>query len=717
MRRGSWIGLVVALLVSLAQPVAAAKTKGVAETASVVVIEVPVTVTVDGKPVRGLKAEDFEVLDGRESEPIVGFDVVDLDSGKAGRRSSIPTAGRRHFLFLFDMTFSEPSAIARAQEAARDVLANRLHPHDLAAVATYSVQRGPRLVLGFTPDRAQLVAALETLGNSRQLARALDPLGLVFIPPSLATATAGQGIAAANKGVADAEQAEAGNQLLKTQRREQQFQVTNMTRQMADLAKLLGSVDGRKYVVLLSEGFDESLLVGEGAGSAAGPARINSVDSASDPSLGGSSNSTTGDAIASGELAGINTDTMFGSGAVQNDLARMIIEFQRAHCVIQAVNIGGLKAGGSVRAEASGKNSLVTMAKDTGGEVYLDFNNAAEAMDRILEATNVTYVLAIQPENLKRDGKYRRLRVRLKNPPRGVEISARPGYYAPAPTDQQSPVERQLRTAGDVMGTEGGSIQASLLTAPFRGSGNTAYVPLVLEIDGKSLLAGTPGDTAPVEIYAYALDEQGTVHDFFTQSLGLDLKQSRPQLLQAGLKYYGHLDLPIGAFEVRVFVRNLASGQSSLLVSPLTVPDYNQSQTFLGPPISQQTAPWVLVREEASRQREVPYPFMLGETPYLPAARALLPANGPGQIQVPAAHLDGGALSVEVRLFDQEGKPVPGLVATGVEQLATAGSAQSTLVIRLNSTSLPAGRYQLGIKVKDGGSGREVSTTGAVDVG
>src|SRR5436190_22493235 len=50
------------------------------ENAEVLAVELPVTVTVGNQPVRGLKAENFEVLSGKERQPIVGFEVVDLDT-------------------------------------------------------------------------------------------------------------------------------------------------------------------------------------------------------------------------------------------------------------------------------------------------------------------------------------------------------------------------------------------------------------------------------------------------------------------------------------------------------------------------------------------------------------------------------------------------------------------------------------------------------------
>ncbi len=714
-KKAAVLVLTAALLVLSQQAQSAAK-KGFAETTSVIVVEVPVTVLVDGKPVRGLTAENFEVLDGRTQQPIVGFDVVDLAATpttgtRTTQRTLIPTAGRRHFLFLFDLSFAEPSSIVRARAAARDVLANQLHPQDLAAVATYSLKQGPKLILGFTPDRSQLLLALDTLGSPQLVNRVIDPLGLVFASPAAANPAAREGRQATDQALQETI-ASQGASAFNAARQEQQFAVTNMTRQMADLAKMLGSVEGRKYVVLLSEGFDETLLVGTGTRSAAQPSEIDSVDAETDPSGPGTTGSSL-DSQLSGDLASVSSDTLYGSGAVQNDLSKMVTEFQRGNCAIHAIDIGGLRAGGSVRAKASGQNSLVTMAKDTGGQVYTNFNDASSAMGELLEATSVTYLIAIQPNELKRDGKYHRLKVKLKNAPRGADVSYRQGFYAPS--DKENALERNLRTASQVLDQEGGSISTWVLAAPFAGKDGNAYVPLVVEIDGPKLIEGTVGDLAPVELYAYALDSQGAVLDFFTHTLNFDLNAGGAQLRQSGLKYFGHLDLPPGDYEVRVFVRNLKSSQSTLKILPLTVPDFGKRQPFLSQPLTAQSQQWVMVREEASRQRDVPYPFMRGEEPYIPSARLRLARSGEAEVTVPAHFLWSGEPEADARLVTDAGQVVDAAELVDIQQLKGPGGADS-LVLKIKTNGVAPGSYRLEVEISDPTSGQQVLSSTVVEV-
>src|ERR1700720_3496723 len=146
-----------------AAPTAAAKAGALAETTEVVAVQVPVQVVRNGEPVRGLTAADFEVYDGRRKQKVTGFEVLDLAGERGPAMAALAPALRRHFLLLFDLSFSEPSSIVKARQMVREMLP-ALHPSDLVAVASYSSANGPRLLLGFTSDRRQGSQAIDNLG-------------------------------------------------------------------------------------------------------------------------------------------------------------------------------------------------------------------------------------------------------------------------------------------------------------------------------------------------------------------------------------------------------------------------------------------------------------------------------------------------------------------------------------------------------------------------
>src|SRR3954451_23311696 len=108
----------VALLTLAAAFVALAQVR---ETVNVNVIEVPVTV-IDGSgnPIRGLTAANFELYDQGKKRQITSFDKIDFGAAESvSAISPLNPAARRTFLLLFDLGFSSPNSLQRAQDAAR----------------------------------------------------------------------------------------------------------------------------------------------------------------------------------------------------------------------------------------------------------------------------------------------------------------------------------------------------------------------------------------------------------------------------------------------------------------------------------------------------------------------------------------------------------------------------------------------------------------------
>jgi VWFA-related protein len=667
------------------------------ETAEVVVVEVPVQVVKDGEPVRGLTADNFEVYDGRKKMPVTGFEVLDLYSA-AGQpqtqAAAVPSAARRHFLMLFDLSFSEPKSIVKARDAAK-TLAESLHPADMVSVATYSAQKGPQLILGFTSDRRQINSAIDTLGVPQLIDRSPDPLRLVLAAaendfnhssgpaPSDARAAKEQAVLDTIKGFSIA--SERADMSVK------KAAVVSFTRSLADLAKMMGAVDGRKMVVFLSEGFDNSLLTGT----------ANTQERADMAEM-----------VAGGESYNVDSEKLYGDSKTANNVEKMLDEFRRADCVIQAVDIGGLRGSGDQGYQRKGgADSLLQMAKGTGGELYENFNDLSAAMGQMLRRTGVTYVLTYQPDDLKRDGQFHKLRVELKNVPRGARVVARPGYYAPTPYAQQNPLEKMLQTANDVMsGEESGTISTAVLAAPFQTAGEKAYVPVLIEVDGKTLTANTTGTSLPAEIYVYALDETGAVHDFLSQTLGLDLAKAGPALKQSGLKFFGHVDLLPGDYSLRVLVRNGVSGASSMRVVPVHVPNFAQGQPALLPAFFPEPAGrWLLAKEAPRGEGKQPaYPFMLKQEAYIPAGRPQLAEGQEMRMSLVGYNLGTGELKPESKVLRKDGKDMGPAEVKVVER--EAGSSPDRLVATFRPPKLDPGEYLLRVTITNGAGVSQTST-------
>ena len=699
-------GLCLVVLCGAAPAAAPTATQRFGETTEVVIVEVPVQVVKDGEPVRGLTADNFEVYEGRKKEKVTGFEVLDLYGAAAAQPQaaapSVPAAARRHFLMIFDLSFSEPKSVVKAREAAKSLIKG-LHPTDMVAVSTYSAQKGPQLVLGFTSDRRQIDSALSTLGVPQLTDRAPDPLHLVLaslqddaskvvVGPTETKRTENR---AENDAVAldtlkqfSIASDRANNSALKAA-------VAAYTRSMADLAKMMGSVDGRKVVVYLSEGFDSSLLIGT-----ADQKERNEM----------------GEMSAGGESYNVDSEKLYGDTKTMNNVEKMLEEFRRADCTIQAVDIGGLRATNDQGFQRkNGADSLLQMAKGTGGELYENYNDLSTAMGQMLRRTGVTYVLTYQPDEIKRDGDFHKLRVELKNAPRGARIVHRPGYYAPLPFAKQSPLEKLLQTANDVMsGEESGAISTSVLAAAFQVPGtDKAYVPVLIEIDGKTLTANTTGTMLPAEIYVYALDQTGAVHDYLSQTMGLDLSKAGTALNQNGLKFFGHLDLTPGDYSIRVLVRNGVTGSSSLKVVPVHVAAQGQPALlpafFPEPPNK-----WILAKETQRGQGKPPsYPFVVRQESYIPAGHPMLSDGQETRMALVGYNLGTGELQTESKVLRKDGKEVGPADVKVVEREA---GTPDRLLATFKPSKLEPGEYLLRVTVTNG-AGLSQSSTAPFVVG
>jgi hypothetical protein len=210
-----------------------------------------------------------------------------------------------------------------------------------------------------------------------------------------------------------------------------------------------------------------------------------------------------------------------------------------------------------------------------------------------------------------------------------------------------------------VSGQEGGPVDLAVLAAPFKVPGDKAYVPVVIEIDGASLLAGHQGTALPAEVYVYAMDAQGAVKDFFTQTMSLDLAKVGGAIRETGVKLFGDLDLPSGTYSVRVLVRNGETGAAGMRVTSLEVPAFTEAAPVLLPPFFPEPAGrWLMAREARVQQGKVPYPFMSRKAPYVPASRPVLFPEQAVPLSLISYGFGTGRLKAQAMVMTAEGKEV-----------------------------------------------------------
>ena len=669
---------------------------------SVLEVQIPVNVVDrNGHPISDLTIDDFVLLDEGEEQDLTGFRKVDLSTLEPGPRRSanpygdvIPSAARRYFLFLFDLTFSNPSSLVRARQAAQEFVVDSMHESDLAAVAMHSVERGPQMVVTFTPDRAQLARAIDTLGNPSLLDKLIkDPLRFVIDTPSGDAGLNQRGDPGGARPLGELENISSylsviGNKMNRIERSFQEGQVASWSGSMGALARVLANLDGRKHVVYFTEGFDGRLLLGR-------------QPDTTDPEAEADYQN-----IQRGQYHLVDQDQTFGSTLLQNQVNQMLEEFRRADSVLQIVDISGLRADmlDEHRKRRVNDDALFYIANETGGELYEDANDFVDQLERVLESSSMTYLLSFRPSDLGEPGSHHRVRVKLKESRRGTRISHRTGYYAPRPFGDLHPMEKSL-LASDMIAAEEqrDDLAINVLAAPFRSTEEQAYVPVIIEIGGESLLVDHEHDALPVEFYAYVTDDRGEMKDFFTQLVTLDIKSRRTAFARSGVKYYGSVELAPGNYLVRVLARNAITGRAGVRNIPLEIPEYQTAATDLLPPFFLEApGSWFLVREQvAASDQAVPYPFTVNGEPYVPSAVPTLGPADQADLCLVAYNFGEGRLVIDSRVLDAQGAPVSGGEFVVKERTITGVRGLDKLVASFTPTGLAGGDYTLEVSISD----------------
>ncbi len=89
-----------------------------------------------------------------------------------------------------------------------------------------------------------------------------------------------------------------------------------------------------------------------------------------------------------------------------------------------------------------GSINFRTLAAETGGFVYTGTSDLTDAMGKALHLGNAYYVLTYRPEDTMVDGRFRQIRVTLRNP--NLHVITKNGYYAPEAEEQDAPQTNQI---------------------------------------------------------------------------------------------------------------------------------------------------------------------------------------------------------------------------------------------------------------------------------
>ena len=701
--------LFAAVLVSLAAagPLSAAS-GAVHEHAGVTLIEVPVTVIDhDGKPVRGLTAADFDVRDEGKSVTIQAVDVTEFASARPGAppaaapsAAPVEAVARRRFVLLFDLSFSTPSRINRIRDAARKFVTQQLGPDDLAAVATYSVDHGFNLVVTFTPDRAQLASAVETLGFINATEKSPDPLQLTNRVPNEWAKSGENEVQVGGKmsDVAMENMRDFARMYRTSDNAYRTGRVTELLGSFGSLARALDAVEGRKQVIFFSQGFDIRLLQG------------NSQDTAT--------TTEQNENAAHGAIWNIDSQARFGSSSLQTSLNTVLDLFKRSDCVIHSVDLSGITAGADENdpSNGSGQATLFAIAEGTGGELFKNANDFAGELDKLLEEQSIIYVITFSPKLTGHPNEFHNLKVKVKRS--GVRVSARAGYYEPKPFSTSTLVEKNL-SAADVIASEipVHDVPTSVSAQAFAAA-DSAIAMVQIQVPAAQLLSAAKNGKLPLEIYAYAFDASGRVADFSTQKAVLDVAQVKGRLEAGGLRYFAQLKVPAGVFRVRTLVREGDAGSMGFSATDVTVPDFSKKTPYLVEPLSVGSGDGLVLHGKSARGGDAEgFPYMAGANPFLPDSPPAAAAGKPLKLCLFAYSMgDPAQVRIGGQLLDGAGKPIGDAKLSLIGHSNPDPLGKATYLLAWSPEGITPGRYQIRILVQDPSSGSARQATTPVEV-
>ena len=595
-----------------------------------------------GAPIRGLKASDFTVTENGKPQQIVSFDFQTVDEAARLNEATIsgttPTVAQmldrsigadtaqlrdhRLIVLFFDTASMQPEDIDRAVNAADDYINKKMAPADLVAVASL----GTTLSLDhdFTADKQALLTTVAKFNGST------DSAGLAA--GSTATTTENT---SDNSNAFQADDTEYND--LNTDRELYAIQA---------IAKSLQRVDQRKSMLYFSGGLSRSGVENQAsirsATNAAARANmaIYTVDSRGLQAL-----PPLGDASS----ASVRGNSPFSGASMQSRLD----------------------------SNAGSQELLSTLASDTGGTFFGDSNDFAPAFQQIQHDTEAYYILGFRSSDLARDGRFRKLQIKLNR--NDARLEYRPGYYAPADFQHQKTEDREA-ALNEQLRSDSPAVDVPLYLEAFffREQPNLYTVPMSLIVPGSAIpfTRTKDQDKATLDIAGQVKNAQGIAVGNARETVKLSV-DGATGAVRRNIQYGTSFQLAPGHYHVKFVVRENETGNMGSFETDILVPDQRKSPIKLSSVV-------------LSSQR-MPAPADTGRHrgPQAPPANPLIQGNEQFLPNVPHVFRQDAHLYLLYELYD----PAK-LSREAQQQLATEAAAQ-----------------QSGLKARPGAGGVHVLTS------
>jgi VWFA-related protein len=234
----------------------------------------------------------------------------------------------------------------------------------------------------------------------------------------------------------------------------------------------------------------------------------------------------------------------------------------------------GLKQQFAIREAAVDSDILAILADATGGFFFQNSNDLDEGFTRVSSTPEFSYVLGFPPLNLKLDGSFHSLQVKLKNVEK-LTVQARRGYFAPKHASDPSQQAKQEIEDALFSQEEVHSLPVHLHTQFYKSSSLDAKLTVLAQIDVRQLrLRKADGrNNDELTIVSALFNGNGTLVQGIQKKLTMHLKdETLEKKMGSGITLKTSFDVKPGSYLVRLVVRDaeaqLVSAESDAVRIP-----------------------------------------------------------------------------------------------------------------------------------------------------
>jgi hypothetical protein len=278
---------------------------------------------------------------------------------------------------------------------------------------------------------------------------------------------------------------------------------------------------------------------------------------------------------------------------------------------LQALPPGGIASSASLRGVSSysgaavqndldsnfaSEETLVTIANDTGGRAFLDSNDLSKAYAKVQADSETYYVLGYRSSNPHRDGRFRRIQVKLDRS--DVKLEYRTGYYGPRDFQHFTKEDREEQLQEEMMSElPNTNLPVYLATGYFRVQEGKFYALVSIVVPGSALVAQSDKDRASLDVLGMVRDEEtkfpvGNIRDNVkltveqTQSVtaggrapvaGAGATSATP-VRRKNVQYNTGFLLPPGRYHLKFVVRENQNGRVGTFETDLVIPDLRKEK-------------------------------------------------------------------------------------------------------------------------------------------